>query len=145
MSVFHKNISPLLMMLFLGVILSGLCLPFKLAAAELPDLGDSSASVLSPADDYRLGQAFMHNLRQNVDIIEDPELNSYINSLGYRLLSAADTQLPYNFFIVNEPSINAFAGPGGYIGIHSGMILAAKSEGELAAVMAHEISHVSQR
>ncbi len=135
------------MVLFLGSILAfgSLFLPLKLAASELPDLGDSSASVLSAEDDYRLGQAFMHNLRQNIDIVEDPELNSYINSIGYRLLSAANTPLPFNFFIVNEPSINAFAGPGGYIGIHSGLILAAKSEGELAAVLAHEISHVSQR
>jgi len=125
--------------------LSSILLPVSLAASELPDLGDSSASVLSAEDDYRLGQAFMRNLRQNVEIIEDPELNSYINSLGYRLLSAANTQLPFNFFIINEPSINAFAGPGGHIGIHSGLILATESEGELAAVMAHEISHVTQR
>ncbi len=135
------------MVLFFCAIMavSGLFLSFKLTASELPDLGDSSASILSTEDDYRLGQAFMHSLRQNIDIVEDPGLNSYINSLGYRLLSAANTSSPFNFFIVNEPSINAFAGPGGYIGIHSGLILATKSEGELAAVMAHEIAHVSQR
>lgn len=113
--------------------------------SHLPELGDPSATILSPQEDYRLGQAFMRNLRQNVDIIEDPELNAYINSLGYRLLAAAGTDLPFHFFIVDAPSINAFAGPGGHIGIHSGLILAAQSEGELAAVMAHEIAHVTQR
>lgn len=101
--------------------------------------------MLSAEDDYRLGQAFMRNLRQNVEIIEDPELNSYINSLGYRLLSAANSQLPFSFFVINDPNINAFAAPGGHIGLHSGLILAAESEGELAAVMAHEIAHVTQR
>jgi len=147
MSAFHKNVSSPFIALFFSTILALACifLPARLAASELPDLGDSSASVLSAEDDYRLGQAFMRNLRQNVEIIEDPELNSYLNSLGYRLLSAANTQLPFNFFIINEPSINAFAGPGGHIGIHSGLILATESEGELAAVMAHEISHVTQR
>ena len=114
-------------------------------ASELPEMGDPSATMLTPAEDYRLGQAFMRSLRQNVEINDDPELNAYINSLGYRLLAAADTHLPFTFFIVDDASINAFAGPGGYIGIHSGLILAAKSEGELAAVMAHEIAHVTQR
>lgn len=145
-SVFHLISRSFRGLLYSAVAASiSLFLPASLAASELPDMGDSSASVLTAEDDYRLGQAFMRNLRQNVDIIEDPELNAYINSLGYRLLSAANTQLPFTFFIINEPSINAFAGPGGHIGFHSGLILAAESEGELAAVMAHEISHVTQR
>jgi len=146
-SVFHKNILPGLKAALFSYFLVFICLalPARLAASELPELGDSSASVLSAEDDYRFGRLFMNSLRQNVDIIEDPELNSYINALGYRLLSAANTQLPFSFFIVNEVNINAFAGPGGHIGFHSGLILAAESEGELAAVMAHEISHVTQR
>lgn len=130
---------------FLFGLLCLLVFPPSPRASELPELGDPSAAILSPQDDYRLGQAFMHNLRQSVEISEDPELNAYINSLGYRLLSAAGTDLPFHFFIVDDPSINAFAGPGGHIGIHSGLILAAQSEGELAAVMAHEIAHVTQR
>jgi predicted Zn-dependent protease len=126
------------------LLLASILTPARLPASELPDLGDPSGAVLSPQEDYRLGQAFMRNLRQNVKIIEDPELNAYINSLGYRLLAAANTDQPFDFFIVDDPNINAFAGPGGHIGIHSGLILAAKSEGELAAVMAHEIAHVTQ-
>ena len=96
-------------------------LPLKTLASELPDLGDPSSAILSPQDDYRLGQAFMRNLRQNVEIIEDPELNAYINSLGYRLLAAAGSDQEFNFFIVNDPSINAFAGPGGNIGLPGGV------------------------
>ncbi len=114
-------------------------------ASELPDLGDSSATLLSAEEDKRLGQAFMRSMRQHADIIEDPELNAYINSVGYRLLSSANSNLPFHFFIVNDPAVNAFAGPGGHIGLHSGLILTAKSEGELASVMAHEIAHVTQR
>ena len=129
-----------ILMLIFSVISS-----LKTIASELPDMGDPSSTILSAEEDYRLGQAFMRSLRQNVEIIEDPELNAYINSLGYRLLSSTGSDLPFNFFIVNDPSINAFAGPGGHIGIHSGLILAAETEGELAAVMAHEIAHVTQR
>lgn len=114
-------------------------------ASDLPELGDPSATLLSAEEDKRLGQAFMRSMRQHADIIEDPELNAYINSIGYRLLSSANSDLPFHFFIVNDPSINAFAGPGGHIGLHSGLILTAKSEGELASVMAHEIAHVTQR
>lgn len=133
--------APLLAACLLGALLT----PTQLPASELPNLGDPSATALSPQEDYRLGQAFMRNLRQNVDIIDDPEINSYINSLGYRLLAAAGTDLPFHFFVIDDPTINAFAGPGGHIGIHSGLILAAESEGELAAVVAHEIAHVTQR
>jgi len=113
-------------------------------ANDLPDLGDSSATLISAEEDKRLGDAFMRSMRQYANIIEDPELNTYINSVGYRLLAAADSSQPFHFFIVDDPAINAFAGPGGHIGIHSGLILAAENEGELAAVMAHEIAHVTQ-
>lgn len=126
--------------------MAALLLPASVTqASELPDLGDPSATILSAEEDKRLGQAFMRNMRQHAVIIDDPEINAYINSVGYRLLSSAETDLPFHFFIVDAPSINAFAGPGGHIGLHSGLILAAHNEGELAAVMAHEISHVTQR
>ena len=111
----------------------------------LPDMGDASATILSADEDQRLGQAFMRSLRQHVNIIEDPAINAYVNTLGYRLLGGANTELPFTFFVVDDPNINAFAGPGGYIGIHSGLILTATTEGEVAAVMAHEVAHVTQR
>lgn len=115
------------------------------ASLNLPEMGDSSATMLSAEEDRKLGQAFMRNLRGQVRIIESPEINAYINALGYRLLGSANSELPFTFFVVDDPAINAFAGPGGYIGIHTGLMLAAESEGELAAVMAHEIAHVTQR
>src|SRR3569833_1451119 len=103
----------------------------------LPDFGDASASAISPLQEQRMGADFMRALRSSVKIIEDPEITEYIQSLGYRLLAHADPQpYPYTFFIVADTSINAFAGPGGYIGVHSGLILASESESELASVLA---------
>jgi predicted Zn-dependent protease len=115
------------------------------ANLNLPEMGDPSATILSAEEDKKLGQAFMRNLRGQVQIIESPEINAYLNALGYRLLSSAGSEQPFTFFVVDDPAINAFAGPGGYIGIHTGLILASESEGEMAAVMAHEIAHVTQR
>lgn len=111
----------------------------------LPDIGDASASSISPLEEQRMGAEFMRTLRSSVKIIEDPETTEYIQGLGYRLLAHADPQpYPFTFFIVEDPSINAFAGPGGYVGVHSGLILASESESELASVLAHEIAHVTQ-
>ncbi|MEQ8426533.1 MAG: M48 family metalloprotease [Gammaproteobacteria bacterium] len=115
-------------------------------ASDLPDFADSAGSVISPEYERRLGQMFLKQVRYYSDINRDPEVESYIQSIGYQLVSHSDnTQQPFKFFVVNNPVINAFAGPGGMIGIHTGVILNSDSESELAAVMAHEIAHVTQR
>jgi len=113
---------------------------------RLPDLGSPSDQYLTPSDEVRLGQAFMQNIRETQAVVTDPLISEYIQSLGDRLLkhSAAAAQ-PYHFFVIEEPVINAFAGPGGHIGIFSGLILATQSESELASVIAHEIAHVTQK
>jgi len=115
-------------------------------AVELPSIGDSSGRFLSTEEEQRLGDAFMRNIRQTLTINDDPEINEYIQSLGYRLLANTDTGgRKFTFFVVEDPSINAFAGPGGYIGINTGLILITENESELASVTAHEIAHVTQR
>jgi len=112
---------------------------------ELPDMGAPSDDVMTPIEEKRLGEAFFRRLHQHVEISEDPEIQDYIASLGNRLVSHSDmAQQTFHFFLVMEPSINAFAGPAGYIGVHSGLILTTHSESELASVMAHEIAHVTQ-
>lgn len=121
-----------------------LCLPVS-QAIELPDMGDTSESVLSLAEENRLGAAFMRNLRGALSLVNDPEVESYINALGERLTSHSGSQQRFTFFVVNDTAINAFAGPGGYIGINSGLIMTTETESELASVVAHEISHVTQR
>lgn len=115
-------------------------------AVELPSIGDSTDSYLSTEEERRLGEAFMRNISQSLEIVEDPEVKTYIQSLGYRLVANSGMQgRGFTFFVVNDHRINAFAGPGGYIGINTGLILATDTEAELASVLAHEIAHVTQR
>jgi len=113
--------------------------------SELPDMGAPSDDVMTPIEEEHLGEAFFRDLHQHLKISEDPELQDYIASLGNRLVSHSDmADRNFHFFLVMEPSINAFAGPAGYIGVHSGLIIASRSESELASVLAHEIAHVTQ-
>lgn len=114
---------------------------------DLPDIGDSGAALMTPAQERRVGEAVMHNLRRSGMIVDDPVLTSYLNQLGYRLLAQRENpdQTKFTFFLVNDKSINAFALPGGFIGVNYGLVMASDSEGELASVLAHEIAHVTQR
>lgn len=125
-------------------------LPISLAAdftqTELPSIGDSAGVLISPEQEKLLGEAMMRHFRQRAPLVRDPELNDYIQHLGYELASSSDSPgYGFTFFLVRDPSINAFAGPGGYIGVHTGLVLAAQDEAELAGVLAHEIAHVTQR
>jgi predicted Zn-dependent protease len=135
-----------------GLLLSLLlALPATTALSEssfdqLPDLGDASGQAISPQQDIALGKAFMRQVRQSGLILDDQEVNSYLEALGSKL--AAHSENPghsFTFFLVDDASINAFAGPGGYIGVNVGLFVTADSESELAGVMAHEIAHVTQR
>lgn len=88
----------------------------------------------------------MRSVRQFASIIDDPEVEIYIESIGYKLAANSDNNtLAFTFFVVDSPDINAFAAPGGIIGINSGTILNSRNESELAGVIAHEIAHVTQR
>lgn len=112
----------------------------------LPEMGDSAGALVSPQQEYNIGQSFFWRLQQSVDLIDDPEVNNYLQSLGYRLVANSDApSLPFTFFMVPDPSVNAFAAPGGFIGMNSGLILTSQSEDEVASVLAHEIAHVTQR
>ena len=112
----------------------------------LPEIGDPSGRLLTPAQERRVGEAFMRNIRANMKVISDPLSNSYIQGLGERLLSSSEfAGQTFHFFLVDNPSINAFAGPAGYIGVNTGLIKATESESELASVLAHEITHVTQK
>lgn len=113
---------------------------------RLPDLGSAASGTLSVAEEKRLGRELIREVRRRVPIVDDPELRDYVQDLGERLVSRANTpDMAYEFFVVDSPAINAFAMPGGYIGINRGLIEETRSESELAAVMAHEIAHVTQR
>jgi len=129
--------------LFLLLIL--LCVPRVLAQA-LPELGDVSGAAFSPADERKLGERIMRDIRRDPAYLDDAEVADYANALGSRLTARIDsTRQEFEFFVVRDPQINAFALPGGFIGIHSGLLLAAQSESEVAGVLGHEIAHVTQR
>ena len=116
------------------------------AAQTLPDLGDASQVNLSPAQERKLGEAIMRQARAQGGYLNDPEVLDYLNELGGRLVAASrDARQEFEFFAVPDPAINAFALPGGFIGVNTGLILLAQSESELASVLAHEITHVTQR
>lgn len=114
-------------------------------AQRLPDLGDESQAMLAPAQERKLGESVMRQIRAQGGYMDDPEVNDYLNELGHRLVAAiSESRQEFEFFAVPDATINAFALPGGYIGINTGLILLAQNESELAAVLAHEISHVTQ-
>ena len=116
------------------------------AYANLPTLGDPTLDSFSSKEEQQLGLAFYRSLRANLVFIDDLQINYYLNSIGQRLASHSDAAGgEFHFFILKAPTINAFAGPAGYIGIHTELILEAKNESQLASVLAHEIAHVSQR
>lgn len=113
---------------------------------NLPDLGDPAESTLSVTKEREIGNKIMLQIRQHRVILDDLITQEYIESLGYKLLGQADAAVhDFTFFVVSEKGINAFALPGGYIGVNAGLITATENESELAAVMAHEISHITQR
>ena len=113
--------------------------------ANLPDLGDSAQAIMSPAQERRIGETAIKQLRAAGGYLNDPEVNDYLNELGQRLVAVRnDGRFDFHFFAVPDASINAFAMPGGYIGVNTGLILLTQNESELASVLAHEITHVTQ-
>ncbi|NMG73514.1 M48 family metalloprotease [Aromatoleum diolicum] len=135
------------MMKRLFILLLCVALVPRLNAADLPDLGDVAASELSPLAERRLGESIMRDIRwRDPAYFDDPEIEDYVNRLGQRLVTAGNAPpQDFNFFVIRDGTLNAFALPGGYIGLHTGLILAAESESELASVLGHEIAHVTQR
>jgi len=116
------------------------------AEIELPDLGNPSDIYLSKMDEPAIGRAYFRSLRAQQQVVEDPLLAEYIQNLGEKLSSKVQSgDFDFNYFFVPQNSINAFAMPGGYIGIHTGLCVNADNESQLASVLAHEISHVTQR
>jgi predicted Zn-dependent protease len=122
------------------------CSALEIDNLNLPEMGDSAGTLISPQEEKQLGEAFFRGLHQQVEINQDTEIQQYIQTIGEKLVSQSDTPAyPFHFFVVMENAINAFAGPGGYVGVNSGLILMTDAESELASVMAHEIAHVTQR
>ncbi len=132
----------------LTLVLAGLVVPPApvRAADDLPDIGSPSDSLLSRAEEVRIGRAIFRSLMDTGKVMTDPETSEYIQDVGQKLgAQVADDRFDFRFFVVNDPAINAFALPGGFIGVHSGLLLATNNDSELAGVLGHEVSHVTQR
>jgi beta-barrel assembly-enhancing protease len=121
-------------------------LPVYGHAAELPDFGSPADAALSKSREAQIGRNVMLQLRNAGVVVDDPFLEAYLGSVSSRLATHVNNgDFNFNLFVVQDDSINAFALPGGYIGVNSGLLLASETESELAGVLAHEISHVTQR
>ncbi len=111
----------------------------------LPDLGDASQQVITPQQERLIGEQSMLQIRSDKSYLDDPEVADYLNNLGGLLVSnSPDPGQPFEFFAINDNAINAFALPGGFVGVNTGLITTAQSESELASVLSHEIVHVTQ-
>ncbi|WP_271408816.1 M48 family metalloprotease [Pseudomonas sp. Q1-7] len=115
-------------------------------ANDLPSLGDSSSSIISPEQEHQLGRAWLSLLRGQVRQLNDPQLKDYVETSVYRLAETSQLQdRRLEFVLLNSPQLNAFAAPGGIIGVNGGLFLYAPTEAEYASVLAHELAHLSQR
>jgi beta-barrel assembly-enhancing protease len=141
-----------------AVSLAMLCpatLPPAAAQNQLPALGDPASEDFSIATERKLGVAIMREIRADPDYIDDPVLLEYLQSLWQPLVVQArvrgnitadvDQRLAWEPFLVRDRSVNAFALPGGYVGVHLGLMAMTATRDELASVLAHEMSHVTQR
>jgi len=139
--IFRKNT--------LVLLATGLTLAVLSPAAEinLPDIGSPADATLSKNDEARLGRAIMAQIRRSGQVVEDPLVTEYVNEIGHRIAAQANNDgiYDFSFFVIDDPAINAFALPGGFIGVHTGLLEATRNEDELAGVLAHEVSHVTQR
>jgi beta-barrel assembly-enhancing protease len=116
------------------------------AAVDLPRIGEPADTALSPQEEQKIGSRVTAQLYAFDYVLEDPEITEYIAGLTWRLVASAEAEAPHiSVFVIRDPRINAFALPGGYMGVNAGLLTAVRNESELAGVMAHELSHVTQR
>jgi len=148
--LWHRLLASLLALL--------MALPTSFAAhaqVRLPALGESASDDLSVGDERRIGDSVMREARRDPQYLDDPVLLEYLQSLWQPLLQAARTQgeihteidqaFAFEAFLVKDRSVNAFAMPGGYVGVHLGLIALTSTPDQLASVLAHELTHVTQR
>lgn len=117
------------------------------AQFDLPSIGEPADRALSPSEEREIGARIVAQLHQQGIIMDDPQLTSYVSAVGQRLgaYNATRPVTGLHFFVVRDATINAFALPGGYIGLNTGLIMASRNESEMAGVLGHEIAHVTQR
>ncbi|HEU5208621.1 MAG TPA: M48 family metallopeptidase [Longimicrobiales bacterium] len=105
----------------------------------------AACGTISTQQEQQLGADYASQINAQLPIVDDAQLNSYINNLGRQIAAAGDRRIPYRFYIVNAEQVNAFAVPGGYVYVNRGLVEATDNMSELAGVLAHEIGHVEER
>jgi len=95
--------------------------------------------------EIRMGKEYAMQVEQSVKLMQDPVVNEYVNRIGQNLVRNSDAKVPFTIKVIDSDEINAFALPGGFFYVNTGLVLAADNESEMAGVMAHEISHVCAR
>ena len=124
----------------------GLATESRAQDTGLPDIGSSAGELLSPQEEIQYGAYTLYQLRRYGYVLEDPLIDGWLDNMGHRLAATSDRpEQHFTFFLMRDRQINAFATLGGYIGVNAGTILTAQNEDEVAGVVAHEISHVTQR
>jgi len=124
--------------------IAGLLLPGAGSGEIFPQ--NASHRQSHSIEEVKLGRQFMRNAHQQLTFVSDPEITAYIKDLGSLLLEKGDLDpRQFRFLVVQNDSLNAFAVPGGFIGIHTGLVSRTETESELASVIAHEIAHITQR
>ncbi|KFN50491.1 M48 family metalloprotease [Arenimonas composti] len=120
--------------------------PARAQDSRLPDIGSSAAEMIDPATEAEYASYVLYELRRMNLVLDDPLVESWLQTMGYRLAASSNTpRQSFTFFMLREREINAFATLGGLVGMNSGLVLTAESEAEVAGVLAHEVAHVSQR
>ncbi len=142
-----KGVKTGLTRLFLALAVSAVSLA---AAAQtgripLPDMGNSASTILTEKEEAEYARELVRQMRAFEVLVEDPQIAAYFEDMGFSLVSESDRpDKAFRFVVIDEPNINAFAAPGGVIALHSGLILAAENESEVAGVLSHEIAHITQ-
>ena len=112
---------------------------------SLPDMGNSASGILSSKEEEAYAQALLRQMRAYEVLVEDPQISDYFEHMGFKLVAQSDRPgKAFNFVVLDQSQINAFAAPGGVVALHSGLILTAESEHEVAGVLAHEVAHITQ-
>jgi beta-barrel assembly-enhancing protease len=143
MNMAPQRIVPRLLAALIGAALT--CAAGAQNDVRLPDLGSSANALISPQEAQDYGASMLRQMCALDMVVDDPLLDDYINDLGYRLVASSDKPKDhFAFFVVKDPEINAFAAPGGYIAVNSGLLTITRNESELAGVIAHEIGHITQ-
>jgi len=111
----------------------------------LPELGNSASDVLSNAEEREYAAGLIRQMRAYELLVEDPLITGFFSDMGYNLVSSSDQPTAaFTFVILDQQAINAFAAPGGVVALHSGLILLADTQDEVAGVLSHEIAHITQ-